>query len=169
MLYSPLTQWIKTERLVLRPEAPDDDQWFAELLNERGVGVFTVDDARKRIAKTKDQLAFAGLGALVLTLKPELTPIGYCAIIIGRGTVEEPELAYELLARAHGKGYATEASKALMEAAFATGRTRIWSTIRPWNAASINVVEKLGFHLDHTTTDSDGEVLWFVKDGPPSP
>jgi RimJ/RimL family protein N-acetyltransferase len=169
VLYSPLTQWIETERLVLRQEELSDDDWFAALLNERGGGSFTVEDARKRIATTTDQLASVGLGVLVLTLKPELTPIGYCAIVVGRGTIDEPELAYELLAREHGKGYATEASKALMEAAFATGRTRIWSSIRPRNVASINVIEKLGFHRDHTTTDSEGELVWFVSERPRSP
>ena len=74
----------------------------------------------------------------------------------------EPELAYELLPQAHGRGYATEASRAVLDAGFATGRQRIWSTVRPWNMPSLRVVEKLGFRRDHTTTDNGGELVWLV-------
>ncbi len=80
-----------------------------------------------------------GIGALVLRTKPDGDAIGYGAIIIGRGSLEEPEFAYyELLPRARGLGYATEASQALLDAAFATGRDRIWSTVRAWNAPALD-------------------------------
>lgn len=58
------------------------------------------------------------------------------------------ELAYELLRRAHGHGYATEASAALVVAAAATGRRRLWCTVGTWNAASLGVLDKLGFKID---------------------
>ena len=54
--------------------------------------------------------------------------IGYCGLIIGRSTLEEPEIAYELFRSAHGKGYATDAS-VVLDAAIATGRQRLWSTV----------------------------------------
>ena len=47
--------------------------------------------------------------------------IGYCGLIVGRSTVDEPEIAYELLRRAPA-GYATEAAGAVLDAAIATGR-----------------------------------------------
>ncbi|MEO8106228.1 MAG: GNAT family N-acetyltransferase, partial [Actinomycetes bacterium] len=62
----------------------------------------------------------------------------------------------------HGNGYATEASKALLDAAFTTGRNRIWSTVRPWNKASLRVLAKLGFDYHHVTSDEAGEVLWHL-------
>lgn len=65
-----------------------------------------------------------GIGAYVLRLRTGGTPVGYAAIVVGRGTVEEPELAYELLPT--------------------TGRHRTWATIRPWNAASLRVLDKRG-------------------------
>ena len=51
-------------------------------------------------------------------------------IVIGRTTLEEPEIAYELFQHAHGNGYATEAAQAIMKIAKATGRKRLWSTGR---------------------------------------
>lgn len=153
---------LETERLILTPEGESDVEWFAELLNTRDAGTFTIQDARERIVTMTATIAATGIGALVLRTRPDGDPIGYCAIIVGRGSLEEPEIAYELLPRAHGHGYATEASRALLDAVFATGRRRIWSTVRSWNAPSFRVLEKLGFRRDHSTTDEDGELVWMV-------
>ena len=65
----------------------------------------------------------------------------------------------------HGYEYATEAARALLDAAFDTGRRRIWATIgsrtldRPFGS-----LKKLGFRLDHCTADVDREVVWMVCD-----
>ena len=134
---------IETERLILTPAEPSDAEWFTELLNARGTGLFTVADVLERIDVMTKTIETTGIGALVL---------------------DEPELAYELLPRAHGHGYATEAARALLDAAFDTGRRRIWATIGSWNAPSLRVTEKLGFRRDHCTTDVGGEVVWMVCD-----
>jgi len=49
------------------------------------------------------------LALLAIETKHDGEFIGYCGLIIGKSTLEEPEIAYELLHRAHGNGYATEA------------------------------------------------------------
>ena len=100
------------------------------------------------------------LTAPVLRIRADGAALGYCALIVGRASPAEPEIAYELLPGAHGQGYATEAAGAQVEAAFATGRGRLWSTVRSWNAPSLRVLDKLGFHHHHTTTDDDGELRW---------
>ena len=51
-----------------------------------------------------------------------------------------------------------------MDAAWETGRHRLWATIRRWNAASLRVADKLGFVHHHRTTDADGDLLWFTCD-----
>lgn len=155
---------IETERLILTPEVEQDAEWFAELLNARGAGAFTVEDARERIAAATATMRATGIGPLVLRTKPDGHPVGYCAIVIGRGSLGEPELAYELSPQAQGNGLATEAAKAVLDAAFATGRRRIWSTVGSWNAPSLRVLEKLGFRRHHTTIDNDGELVWLVCD-----
>ncbi len=105
-----------------------------------------------------------GIGALVLRKRPDGEALGYTAIVVGRCSLDEPELAYELLPRAHGHGYTTEAARALLDAAFETGRRRIWSTIGAWNAPSLRVAEKFGFRRDHLTTEAVGKVVWMVCD-----
>jgi len=155
---------LETERLLLTPEVKQDADWLAELLSARGQGSVSVQEAADRIAAMTETVQNLGIGALVLRVKPDNDPIGYCAVIVGRTTLEEPELAFELLPPAHGHGYATEAAKAVLAAAFATGRNRIWSTVRAWNAPSLRVLEKLGFQQHHSTEDSDGAILWMVRE-----
>jgi RimJ/RimL family protein N-acetyltransferase len=100
----------------------------------------------------------AGIGAMAFELE------GYCGLVTGRATLAEPEIAYELLRSAHGRGYATEAASAVLDAAIATGRRRLWATVRSWNAASFRVLEKLGFERSHSTWDEHGEIVWNVRE-----
>ena len=164
MAYSPMPLRLETERLVLTPEEPSDASWFTELLNARGTGTFAVVDALERIDAMARTIETAGIGALVLRKRIDGEALGYTALVVGRCSLEEPELAYELLPRAHGHGYATEAGRALLDAAFDTGRHRIWATIGAWNAPSLHVAEKLGFQRQHSTTEANREVVWMVCD-----
>lgn len=86
-------------------------------------------------------------------------------------TLEEPEIAYELFGHAHGQGYATEAAAAVLDAAAATGRRRMWSTVCTWNAASLRVLDKLGFERHPVTEDDRGELIWLTRSlpGPDEP
>ena len=162
--FAPMPLRLETERLVLTPEVESDAPWLAELLTTRGTGTFTVHDARERIAAMTVVVETDGIGARVLRRRDDDEALGYCAIIVGRGTLDEPEIAYELLPSAHGHGYATEAARAVVDAAFATGRTRIWSTVRSWNAPSLRVLDKLGFRRDHVTVDDAGQIVWLVRE-----
>ncbi|GIG23412.1 N-acetyltransferase [Cellulomonas chitinilytica] len=166
MTFSPLTEHLDTPRLVLTPQVPDDAPWLAELFTARGTGTVTVEAAVERIATMTRTRRDMGIGALVLRDRSTGDALGYCALVVGRATLDEPELAYELLPHAHGHGYATEAAAALVDAAFATGRTRLWSTVRTWNRPSLRVLEKLGFRRERVTTDGAGEIVWHVLDAP---
>jgi RimJ/RimL family protein N-acetyltransferase len=110
--------------------------------------------------------AVTGLALLPIRRRDEGDFIGYCGLIVGRSTVEEPEIAYELLKRAHGRGYATEAAGAVLGAAIATGRTRLWSTVRTWNTPSFRILEKLGFERHHVSADDGGELVWLTRSLP---
>lgn len=83
---------------------------------------------------------------------------------MGQATFDEPEIAYELASRAHGHGYATEAARAVVEAARRTGRRRLWATVREWNAASFRVLEKVGFERsDRVDEDPErGDSIWMT-------
>ncbi|MQS16358.1 GNAT family N-acetyltransferase [Streptomyces kaniharaensis] len=164
--YETMPFHLETERLILRPWAESDAAEFCALLSERGKGTPTVEHIRTSIAELLTATATTGIALLPIQRRDEGDFIGYCGLIIGRSTVEEPEIAYELFQRVHGCGYATEAARAVLDAAIATGRKRLWSTVGAWNSPSLRVLEKLGFERDHVSTEDNGEVVWLTRSLP---
>jgi RimJ/RimL family protein N-acetyltransferase len=155
---------LETERLVLRLRDERDAGWYRDLVAERGEERPTLAESRARLARFRDLGLDIGIGALAIDRRVEGDTIGYCALIVGRASLDEPEIAFELLRRFHGQGYATEAARALVAAAAATGRRRLWSAVGAWNAPSLRVLEKLGFLRDHSIFDEHGEVVYLVRD-----
>jgi RimJ/RimL family protein N-acetyltransferase len=161
---SPMAFELETERLVLNMWEESDAACYRRLIGERGVEMPALDAARSKIISSRAASADSGIATLPIRRRAEGDFIGYCGLITGRSTLEEPEIAYELLRSAHGKGYATEAASAVLAAAIATGRRRLWATVRTWNAASFRVLEKLGFERRHSTWDEGGELVWNVRE-----
>ncbi|MFH8758242.1 GNAT family N-acetyltransferase [Streptomyces atroolivaceus] len=164
--YATMPFHLETERLLLRPWADSDAADFSALLSERGKGTPPVERIRTSVAELLTATATTGIALLPIQRRDEGDFIGYCGLIIGRSTLEEPEIAYELFQRAHGRGYATEAARAVLDAAVATGRKRLWSTVGAWNTPSLRVLEKLGFERHHVSTEDDGEVVWLTRSLP---
>ena len=123
-----------------------------------------LDTVRNDIIEMRKRAVENGISLLTIRRREEGDFIGYCGLIIGRSTLEEPEIAYELFRSAHRKGYATEAASVVLDAAIATGRRRLWSTVRAWNIASFPLLEKIGFFWHHSTWDERGELVWNVRD-----
>ena len=111
--YKPMPFHLETERLRLQPWAVSDADELRVLHFERGGGTPTAEHTRTLIAKQLAATAATGIALLPIRRRDEGDFIGYCGLIVGRSTVEEPEIAYELLRRAHGHGYATEAAGAV--------------------------------------------------------
>lgn len=145
---------LTTDRLVLRRQQVEDAAVLRQLWTERDPrvpphrrsdsdGRPTVEDIAERIRTAQENPKNA---LLTIVRRHEGDVIGYCGLNFdGSGTPEEPELAYELLRRAQGAGYATEAAQAVVTWAAEAGYRRLWAGVRVWNAASRRVLEKLGF------------------------
>lgn len=135
-LFKTMAFQLKTERLELSMWEESDSVWLSKLIGERGVDIPAVDSVRNRLIEMRKKADENGISLLTIRRRDEGDFIGYCGLIIGRSTLEEPEIAYELFRSAHGKGYATEAASVVLDAAIATGRQRLWSTVGAWNIAS---------------------------------
>nr|WP_203590575.1 GNAT family N-acetyltransferase [Streptomyces sp. SID13031] len=164
---------LATERLRLRRWLVSDAEEYRGLWVERDPralrridadGNPTVEDIRGWLVDNP-LAADPGLGLLPIERRDTGEFIGYCGLIVGQGSVDEPEIAYELARRAHGHGYATEAARAVVEAAARTGRRRLWATVREWNTASFRVLEKLDFHRSDRVTKDDerGDSIWMTR------
>ena len=154
---------LETERLVLRPWRVAEAVVQRELWTERdprvpphrridAAGHPTVTDLEESIRT--DQPSSVGL--LAVERKAARDVIGYCGLVdSGRGAAGEPELAFELLRRVWGKGYATEASLAVLDWARSSGYERLWATVWEWNTASRRVLAKVGFtETERTEVDT---------------
>ncbi|AYF76262.1 N-acetyltransferase [Nocardia yunnanensis] len=172
--YSEFPANLSTERLRLRRWLPSDAAQYRALWAERDVratrridaaGRPTVEDVRALLV-ANPLTAEPGLGLLAIELRTTGEFIGYCGLIVGDASYDEPEIAYELARRAHGNGYATEAGRAVVEAAARTGRRRLWATVREWNTASFRVLEKLGFQFGGRVEadPARGESVWMTRE-----
>ena len=167
-LYKAMPLHHETARLRLRPwdESDAGDLYALHCERVNLARTPTVERAREVIAEGLVRTAATGFAVLPIRRRQEGDFIGYCGLIVGRASADEPEIAYELLKRAHGHGYATEATRAVLGAAIATGRKRLWSTVRTWNTPSFRVLEKLGFERDHVSADDGGELAWLTRSLP---
>jgi RimJ/RimL family protein N-acetyltransferase len=60
-------------------------------------------------------------------------------------------------------GLATEAARAVLDDALASGIGRVWATIRPHNTASLRVAAKIGMTPRHTRPDSRGPLVYLAR------
>lgn len=89
--------------------------------------------------------------------------------VVGRFGVEpkvtdrglEGELAWMLHREHRGRGYATEAARALIDFARTLGLARIFAVTDPANAASLRVMQRLGLV---EVEGQDGERVFVVGD-----
>jgi RimJ/RimL family protein N-acetyltransferase len=177
MTASPLPELLETARLRLRPLGPADVDLVHRLWAERDPrhpphrriddeGRPTREEVRDRLTVQEEESLRTGIGLRAIERRDAPGVIGYCGLVVGSASVEEPELAFELLRAVHGHGIATEAACAVVDAARATGRTRLWSTVRRWNSASLRVLEKAGFTESGRVTEDPehGDTVWMTRD-----
>ena len=155
---------LETGRLVLRPLVADDCAFILRHLNEPS---FIANIADKGVRSEADALRYLqngplsqyeafGLGLMCVTLRGTGEPVGLCGLL-RRDGLEEPDLGYSLGAPFHGQGYAMEAAEAVLEDGYSRlGLTTTLAIVSPTNAASVAVLQRLGFDYGHTASDWPG-------------
>lgn len=130
---APVLFQLHTDPLVIKlimngraPTRADSDAWHSLFLsdwNRLGYGFWMVYEKRPN---------------------GDLQFVGRCGLRDFQGT--DTELGYCFSQRGSGRGLATEASRIVIEAAFCKlGLTKLVAVVRPANARSQRVVDKLGF------------------------
>jgi RimJ/RimL family protein N-acetyltransferase len=140
------TPVLETERLMLRTPRLEDAKTVAALCNDRRIAENT-----KRIPhpyRLADAEAWIGggrrRGERNFLITSDGAIIGACGLEVREE--EEPELGYWLAVPHWGKGFGTEAVRALIDHAFdALGHEAIQAGARVSNPASRRLLEKCGF------------------------
>jgi RimJ/RimL family protein N-acetyltransferase len=141
----------ETERLMIRPLRVDDaddleqsEDWIREKVDrferDEGMSLWAVVDRLSSRA-----VALAGLQWEQIDGRREL------------------DLGCVVAATARSRGYATEASRAVVGAAFAAGYERITAMTGFDNGPALRVLQKLGFSQQGETTFEGGRYAFFVK------
>ena len=138
----------RTERLLLRPSWPEDANELHRAIADEGIvrnlarapWPYTVEDAVEFATQEHD----ARHPAFLLMLRTNGAPrlIGACGI--GRQG-DAAELGYWIARPYWGLGFATEASRAVMNIARAIGHEKLIASHFTDNLASSKVLRKLGF------------------------
>ncbi len=155
----PAPRWpLETERLLLRPFGPDDLEALFAIQADESVARWLYNDPRT-LVETRELLArkiggaaLHGEGewlsaAAVLRTTGEL--VGDVSLHWASEAHGQGELGFVVHPEHQGRGYATEASRPLLDFAFGPlGLHRVIGRLEPRNTGSARVLEKLGMRRE---------------------
>ena len=164
----------ESDRLYLRPTTEEDAVLIHEIFTQEKAIRFIGDrnfkdptDACEYIrSKTLKQLHERGYANYTLVLKATGQKVGVCGLYVRTG-MRLVDLGYALLPSTESNGYARESSLRLMQAAKEDfDQIKLSAVTHPDNAASIKVLEALGFHHmgQKVITGYDGTSEYFEVD-----
>jgi len=147
-----------TERLVVRPWTPDDTDALFDILGRWEVAQWlgavpkALESAEAAVATIERWATFSepdptyGIWAMVPT--GSTRPVGTVllkALPDADGTpTPDIEVGWHLNPEVWGCGYATEAARGALARGFAAGLAEVLAVVRPGNARSVAVCERLG-------------------------
>ncbi len=158
---------IETARLVIRPPEETDRSRFVELFTDEAFTVFSrLHDARSANIRFDKMLALADVVPYAkqpVIEKATGVIVGYTGVgTVVLETAERLEWGWRFVPEARGRGYATEATKALLAMADAHSDGEMLCIIDVENHPSRRVADKVGFRwwrrftwpdAPHQTTD----------------
>lgn len=155
---------IETARLKLRGHRPDDfipcAAMWADPTVTRPIGgkPFTEEESWSRLLRYVGHWAMLGFGYWVVEERATASFAGEIGFADYKRQLEPslgdvPEIGWAFAVHAHGKGYATEAARAVIAWGDAhLGSSRTACIIHPNNLPSIRVAEKCGYQESLRTT-----------------
>ncbi|WP_343063301.1 GNAT family N-acetyltransferase [Halobacillus locisalis] len=158
----------ETRRLKFRKYNDEDFDYLFSLLSDPEMVRYIGDGNTKDEKSTKNFLNWIyssydvgpDLGLMVLENKEDNTQIGHAGLVPQTvDGAEEIEIGYWVSRKHWGKGYATEAAKALKEYGLIDlGENRLVSLIQPNNMPSRKVANKIGMDFDKEIVLGDQKV-----------
>lgn len=170
---------VVTERCLLRlPRLTDAERLHrevygdAEVMRYAGPGPHRdVETTREVLRRYRVQQRRLGYGMWVVQTRADGRLLGECGLQPLAGELDEVEIGCTLARAAWGRGLAVELTSACVRLAFTVLELdRVFAVVRPDNAASRAVTEKLGMRLTGHRDVYGGEHLLYQLDRPrPAP
>jgi RimJ/RimL family protein N-acetyltransferase len=161
---------IETDRLLLREIVPADKKDMLRMYSDEEVHRYTgeptiesLEEMEKAILERVPNYKKYGYGRWATILKEDMRFIGWAGLAY-LPEFDEIDLGYRFMPQYWGKGYATEASQAVLDYGFEQLKLpKIIAIAMKENKASIRVMEKVGMVFDkYAPYDPGGEdVVWY--------
>lgn len=170
-----VTVVIQTPRLRLRTLDPERDaDAILELVNDPGFiagindrGIRTREQARAHLCEwAQAHHARYGFAHWAVETREDAAFIGTLGLLC-RETLPVPHIGFALLPAYRGKGYVTEAGRAVLDYARAVlGLSQLCAIVSPDNAESIRALEKLGLQQQglRVLSPETAPVLYYAID-----
>ncbi|MGG2079323.1 GNAT family N-acetyltransferase [Lelliottia nimipressuralis] len=137
---------ITTPRLQLSPFKPSDWAFFRSLREDRAIMRYMAAIAPEKETRRLFAIRLAAPHTFVIRAHGNDTPLGDIGLQISAKFREEADIGYTVIPQAQGKGYASEALRAVCDYAFCqAGVKAINAYVLADNAGSVRVLEKQGF------------------------
>lgn len=163
----------ETDRLILRHIATGDAPHIHALLTDADFlaqigdrGVKTLADARAAIANRFVPAYAAGIGMFAVIERSSGVWLGMAGLVDREG-LDHIDVGYAFLPTARGKGFATEAVRAVLDLAEARGIAPVVAIVNAENAPSIRILEAVGLRAARAIRlpGATRDVMFYVPAG----
>ncbi|MFD3441024.1 GNAT family N-acetyltransferase [Streptomyces sp. NPDC058685] len=160
---------LHTERLVLEPYTPEDEEDFVALFQDAEVSRWMGDGPASEAA---DRALFGRIFTKVYARDLfDLWAVRRDGLLVGHAEIKPTEdvggheIIYALAPTAWGSGLGTELAEALVAHGFnSLGLTEVFATVAEANEASLNLLARIGFeHVRDVEEDSGSTTRVLVR------
>jgi RimJ/RimL family protein N-acetyltransferase len=156
-----VTPTLRTERLLLEPYVPEDEEGFVALFQDTGVSQWMGDGPAPEAAhRARFGRLFTKVYAQDLF---DVWAVRRDGLLVGHAEIKTTdvtqghEIVYALAPTAWGVGLGTELAEAIVAHGFATlGLTEVYATVAAPNKASLTLLDRIGFEHVRDIVEDDG-------------
>jgi ribosomal-protein-alanine N-acetyltransferase len=156
-----------SDRLTYEPIEPANLDDFHSLAQEEHVRHYLMDGkvfprewSAERVNESQALFERRSVGVWLVRQRPSGDLVGFCGFMEMLSIDPNPQLIYAIYRRFTGQGYATEMARAsIAQARKQPGFQHIIASVDEVNAASLHILEKLGFERVSTQHGCFGNLL----------
>ncbi|MCQ9184477.1 GNAT family N-acetyltransferase [Streptomyces sp. IBSBF 2953] len=156
-----MTPTLRTERLLLEPYVPEDEEDFVALFQDTAVSQWLGDGPA---SETEDRALFGRIFTKVYAQGLfDVWAVRRNGLLVGHAEIKPidvlggHEIIYALAPTAWGSGLGTELAESIVAYGFGTlGLTRVYATVAAPNKASLTLLGRIGFEHVRDIEEDDG-------------
>ncbi|MEU4085284.1 GNAT family N-acetyltransferase [Streptomyces aureus] len=167
-----MTPTLRTERLLLEPYVPEDEEGFVALFQDTRVSRWMGDGPS---SEAEDRALFGRIFTKVYAQDLfDVWAVRRDGFLVGHAEIKPTdvvaghEIVYALAPTAWGSGLGTELAEAIVAHGFGTlGLAEVFATVAAPNEASLTLLGRIGFEHVRDVEEDDGSITRVLVRRPP--